>query len=167
MPEEATGVLLPSDPTKPPHRVPLGPDKMALLRSAADSDRGLCCLVALRQPAANLCVYRDDSRLPVNVLASLIMRAADPARRQDRVRGDAVLVGLAHDNGVYASAPPGYTDVLFPRSGLFRVEFQPPQGGRRQQLSFPEWTDVVSAYREGLRLGRALPRMAVRVVRVR
>ncbi|TFE31027.1 hypothetical protein E0F15_11125 [Frankia sp. B2] len=166
MPVPITGVLVPSDPNTPPSRITLGPEKMAFLRSSGKSERGLCHLVALHQPAGNLCVYREDSALPVNSLASLILRAADPERRQDRVRGDAVLVGVARGDD-YESAPSAFTDVLLGGGGRFGVEFLPPQGGTPQRLSYPEWDDVTSAYREGLRLGRALPRMAVRVVRLR
>ncbi|CAO5240192.1 hypothetical protein [Frankia sp. AgKG'84/4] len=155
-----TGVLVPSDTSTPPSLMRLGPEKIALMRS----EGGLLRVVDLPQPAATLWVFRDDDRLPRNPRASLIMRAANPEKRQETVCGDAVLLGVADVDGGYRSAPPDYTDVLLLSAGRFRVEFQPPQGGRRLALSSPEWTEVFTAYRQGLSVGRALPRMAVRVV---
>ncbi|WP_248811706.1 hypothetical protein [Frankia sp. AgPm24] len=158
------GVLLPANPAQPPRSLSLDPDKTALLTSISASTRGVCQAIVLPQPAARIFAYREDPRLPVNSLASLIVRAADPARRQDRIRGDALLVGAAHGDG-HESAPAAYTDILLDWNGLFRVEFQPVQGGPRLPLSWPEWPEVTAAYRQGLLLGRALPRMAVCVVR--
>ncbi len=154
------GIALPADTTKPPSVITLGPEKTALLRPGG----GMISLVDLLQPAATLCVFRDGARLPVNHRATLVVRAADPARRQQTVRGDAVLVGARKEDD-YLPAPPDYTDVLLRWNGGFRIEFQHPAGGRRMGLSFPVWSEVFTAYREGLRLGRALPREAVRVVR--
>ncbi len=155
-----TGVLLPSDTSTPPSLMRIGPEKIALMRSGGGPLR----VVDLPQPAATLWVFRDDDRLPRNSRASLIMRAADPQKRRETVSGDAILLGVDDGDGGYRSAPSDYTDILLVSAGRFRVEFQPPQGGRRIALSSPEWVKVFDAYREGLSMGRALPRMAIRVV---
>lgn len=163
MSSAATGILLSSDTRKALAAVPLGPGKLSQMRTAGDSSHGIVRALALPQPAATLFVHRDDSHMPENPRAMLILQAADPARRGERVRGDAVLLGIPHGDG-YASAPTDYTDILLAPAGSFQVEFQPPLGGDRLPMPSRAWPNAWDAYRAGLSIARALPRMSVRVV---
>ncbi|KJE19268.1 protein of unknown function (DUF3846) [Frankia torreyi] len=163
MSAQVTGVLLPSDVLLPLKITTFQPDDLPLLREVVGGDIER---VDLLQPAATLYTNEDGPRLrlPRNRRATLIARAANPSRRSREILGDAVLVGPPDDNRVDTSVPADYRDVLFTKKGRFRVEFQSLADERRIPLSHPVWSDVFQAYAQGLTIGRALPRQAVRVV---
>ncbi len=163
MSPQVTGVLLPSDALIPLETATFQADDLPFLRLAVGGDTAR---VDLFQPAATLYMNEDGPRLrlPMNRRATLIARAANPSRRGREILGDAVLVGPPDENRVDTSVPADYRDVLFARNGRFRVEFQSLADGRRMPLSHPVWSDVFQAYAQGLTIGRALPRQAVRVV---
>ncbi|WP_083507169.1 DUF3846 domain-containing protein [Frankia sp. ACN1ag] len=157
------GVLLPSEAGRPLEAVTFQADDLSFLRQTVGGD---VQTVDLLRPAAALYVREDADRLgaPVNRRATLLRRAANPGRRGEYICGDAILVGPSEENGRITSVPADYSDVLLAENSRFRVEFQPPEGGRHLPLPWPIWPEVFLAYAEGLRIGRALPRQAVRVI---
>jgi len=157
-----TGIRLPADRDRPPEVITFRARDLSLVQGIVG---GLIEAVSLVEPAGTLWVNEEGLALglPVNLRASLLARAANPARKGVVLPGNALLVGPADAQGRGTSVAPEYRAVLLDDPARVRVDLVSTDGERRVLPVDGAWRNPFVAYAEGLHIAAAFPELAVRL----